>query len=82
MLGTGTTEEFSTLELKDKRLITRSIAIGVNLQKHLTSCIKRLFIDKKDENAWVILMLILIAHNVYKMIVCLEALYKKCLLDH
>ena len=53
MLGTGTTEEFfreefSTLELKDKRLVNRAIAIGVNLQKRLTSCIKRLFIDKKD----------------------------------
>ncbi|WP_133133909.1 transposase DNA-binding-containing protein [Legionella sp. W10-070] len=53
MLGTGTTEtffrdEFSTLELKDKRLVRRAIQVGVCLQKRLTSCIKRLFIDKKD----------------------------------
>ena len=53
MLGTGTTEEFfqaefSTLELKDKRLVNRAINIGVTLQKRLTSCIKRLFIDKKE----------------------------------
>ncbi len=53
MLGTGTTEEFfwkefSTSELKDKRLVNRAIAIGVNLQKRHTSCIKRLCIDKKD----------------------------------
>lgn len=53
MLGKGTTEEFfreefSTLELKDKRLVNRAIDIGINLQKRLTSCIKRIFIDKKD----------------------------------
>ena len=53
MLGTGTTEEFfekefSTLELKDKRLVKRAIQLGVSLQKRLTSCIKRLCIDKKE----------------------------------
>lgn len=53
MLGHGTAsdffnKEFSTLELRDKRLKARAIHIGISLQKRLTSCIKRLFIDKKD----------------------------------
>lgn len=53
MLGSGTTEEFfrkefSTLDLKDKRLVNRAIALGESLQRRLTSCIKRLCIDKKE----------------------------------
>lgn len=53
MLGEGTTEEFyanefKTLDLKDKRLNKRARYIGEALQKRLTSCIKRLFINPKD----------------------------------
>lgn len=53
MLGEGTTEEFyknefQTLDLKDKRLNKRAKSIGERLQKRLTSCMKRLFIDPKD----------------------------------
>jgi hypothetical protein len=53
MLGEGTTEEFyanefKTLDLKDKRLNIRASYIGVSLQKRLTSCMKRLFINAKD----------------------------------
>jgi len=53
MLGTGTTEEFfanefSILNLNDKRLNNRATQIGMALQKRPTSCIKRLFIEKKD----------------------------------
>lgn len=53
MFGEGTTSEFyksefKTLDLKDKRLNTRARYIGESLQKRLTSCIKRLFIDPKD----------------------------------
>lgn len=53
MLGQGTSEEFyknefKTLDLKDKRLNKRAMYIGEHLQKRLTSCIKRLFIDRKD----------------------------------
>lgn len=53
MLGAGTTtefyqNEFKTLDLKDKRLNKRAHYIGECLQKRLTSCIKRLFINPKD----------------------------------
>jgi Transposase DNA-binding len=50
-IGKGTTEEFidselSTLNLRDKRLVLRAKRILSALQRNLTSCIKRLFIDE------------------------------------
>ena len=49
-LGSGTSveffsEEFDTLNLKDKRLNERAKSIFVTLQNKLGSCIRRLFID-------------------------------------
>lgn len=53
MFGEGTTEEFytnefKTLDLKDKRLTKRAIYIGSALQKRFTSCMKRLFLAPND----------------------------------
>lgn len=52
-LGTGTTEEFfskemTELSLKDKRLESRAQKILTTLQNRLGSCIRRVFIDKKE----------------------------------
>jgi len=52
-LGMGTsieffTDEFDTLNLKDKRLNKRAKNIFVTLQNKLGSCIRRLFIDSKE----------------------------------
>jgi hypothetical protein len=52
-LGEGTTEEFFSREmkelcLKDKRLESRSLKILEGLQNRLGSCIRRVFIDKKE----------------------------------
>ena len=51
-LGDGSTEEFffaefSILNIRDKRLTTRAIEIFEALQKRLTICVRRLFIDAK-----------------------------------
>lgn len=52
-LGIGTTDEFianefSTLDLKDKRLHVRASNIFSTLQRKLGSTIRRLFTDPKD----------------------------------
>jgi hypothetical protein len=52
-LGKGTsieffTEEFHTLNLKDKRLNERAKKIFVTLQSKLGSCIRRVFIAPKE----------------------------------
>ena len=52
-LGEGTAteflaEEFSNLNLGDKRLNNRALVIFEAMQKNLTSCIRRLFTQRKD----------------------------------
>lgn len=52
-LGEGTSieffsEEMSSLHLKDKRLNERAKKILATLQNRLGSCIRRIFIDKKE----------------------------------
>jgi hypothetical protein len=52
-LGHGTTEEFvlsefELLDLRDKRLNSKAVAIYKALQSRLTTCIRRLFIDKNE----------------------------------
>lgn len=49
-LGAGTTEaffaaEYDQLDLRDKRLNTRAKKILTDLQKKLTSCIRRLYTE-------------------------------------
>lgn len=52
-LGDGNTEdffysEFSNLKLRDKRLKERAMTIFQALQKRLTICVRRLFLDEND----------------------------------
>ena len=52
-LGEGTSEEFFSkemkgLSLKDKRLESRAKKILTTLQNRLGSCIRRVFIDKRE----------------------------------
>lgn len=52
-LGMGTsaeffTEEFSSLNLQDKRLNRRAEKIFVELQCKLSSCVRRIFTDAND----------------------------------
>lgn len=52
-IGLGSTEEFisnefKSLELKDKRLNKRAEKILGMLQKNLTSCVRRMSSDSKD----------------------------------
>lgn len=52
-IGYGTTEEFissefEALELGDARLVRRAQGIFKTLQSRLTTCIRRLFLDKNE----------------------------------
>lgn len=49
-IGEGTTDEFvssefKSLQLRDKRLVSRAKNIFTALQRNLTSCIRRLYTD-------------------------------------
>jgi len=52
-IGSGTTEEFYSKELKglslgDKRLERRAFTIYRAQQSHYTTCVKRLFVEAKE----------------------------------